>query len=127
MSMTNKTAKDVLAALENLVVATVGIDSGHVKHAREVAEKALDAAAGFSPRKWKAVVSLLHFHGEKRAEVSPADRKALDAMAWRLQDGYGVQGYTPVQGWDWSGIRDSSRRAKTAIIAGAESILGRIF
>lgn len=29
-------------------------------------------------------------------------------IAWDLQDGYGVAGYTPAQGWDWSGIRDSS-------------------
>jgi|GEM_PF-3911354 len=30
---------------------------------------------------------------------------------WKLQDGYGKPGYTPVQGWDWSGIRDSSPKA----------------
>lgn len=31
--------------------------------------------------------------------------------AWLLQDGYGTPGFTPPQGWDWSGIRDSSPRA----------------
>jgi hypothetical protein len=27
---------------------------------------------------------------------------------WDLQDGYGIKGYKPSQGADWSGIRDSS-------------------
>lgn len=30
---------------------------------------------------------------------------------WKFQDGYGEVGYTPSQGWDWSGIRDSSDEA----------------
>jgi hypothetical protein len=34
------------------------------------------------------------------------------ARIWDEQDGYGEAGYTPVQGWDWSGIRDSSDEAK---------------
>lgn len=31
--------------------------------------------------------------------------------AWKHQDGYGVEGFVPAQGWDWSGIRDSSPAA----------------
>jgi hypothetical protein len=30
---------------------------------------------------------------------------------WALQDGYGEPGCMPPQGWDWSGIRDSSPAA----------------
>lgn len=30
---------------------------------------------------------------------------------WDLQDGYGEPGVEPPQGWDWSGIRDSSPAA----------------
>lgn len=30
---------------------------------------------------------------------------------WELQDGYGEPGVMPPQGWDWSGIRDSSPAA----------------
>lgn len=30
---------------------------------------------------------------------------------WKLSDGYGSPGYMPVQGHDWSGIRDSSEEA----------------
>lgn len=29
-------------------------------------------------------------------------------VIWSLQDGYGDCGGTPIQGYDWSGIRDSS-------------------
>lgn len=36
--------------------------------------------------------------------------KFLDET-WALQDGYGIQGMSPVQGWDWSGIRDSTPSA----------------
>lgn len=32
-------------------------------------------------------------------------------MIWSEQDGYGAAGFTPAQGWDWSGIRDSSPAA----------------
>jgi len=38
-------------------------------------------------------------------------RKQQDAVVdavWALQDGYGVAGFTPAQGFDWSGIRDST-------------------
>ena len=36
---------------------------------------------------------------------------------WELQDGYGEQGWTPEQGWDWSGIRDSSPEAIEQMLA----------
>mgnify|MGYP001593109546 CR=1 FL=1 len=35
----------------------------------------------------------------------------IDDAVWSLQDGYGMPGYDPPQGWDWSGIRDSSPEA----------------
>lgn len=34
-----------------------------------------------------------------------------DNKIWKLSDGYGKKGYIPVQGYDWSGIRDSSVEA----------------
>ena len=34
-----------------------------------------------------------------------------DNKIWKLSDGYGNKGYIPVQGHDWSGIRDSSNEA----------------
>ena len=44
------------------------------------------------------------------------DTAAADDI-WDLQDGYGEPGYTPDQGWDWSGIRDSTPEAKTRMLA----------
>lgn len=43
----------------------------------------------------------------------------LDAI-WANQDGYGIPGYTPPQGHDWSGIRDSSDEGLCAMWAAIE-------
>lgn len=50
---------------------------------------------------------------------SAADR----ALIWSIQDGYGEAGYTPPQGFDWSGIRDSSPEATRAMY---EALIGGI-
>lgn len=34
-----------------------------------------------------------------------------DSKIWKLSNGYGEKGYIPCQGYDWSGIRDSSEDA----------------
>lgn len=39
------------------------------------------------------------------------DTKIMEAI-WNIQDGYGEPGFMPGQGWDWSGIRDSSELAQ---------------
>ena len=36
---------------------------------------------------------------------------------WSLQDGYGEAGYMPSQGYDWSGVRDSTIGAVEAMYA----------
>ena len=48
------------------------------------------------------------------------------ALIWSLQDGYGVAGYTPPQGHDWSGIRDSSPEATRAIYEGLIGGIGPV-
>lgn len=45
---------------------------------------------------------------------------------WKLQDGYGSVGYVPVQGYDWSGIRDSSPAALLAMFQKFEHLLNDI-
>lgn len=42
---------------------------------------------------------------------------------WALQDGYGESGCTPPQGYDWSGIRDSSPGARRAMFLAAKQHL----
>jgi hypothetical protein len=59
----------------------------------------------------KLVGEYCHFNGSKRASLPEMARNAMDKAVWKLQNGYGEPGYTPVQGWDWSGIRDSSAEA----------------
>jgi len=39
------------------------------------------------------------------------------AELWSMQDGYGVPGFMPEQGYDWSGVRDSSDAAVDAMFA----------
>lgn len=39
----------------------------------------------------------------------------LIEIMWSLQDGYGSPGFVPVQGYDWSGVRDSTPDALRAI------------
>lgn len=52
------------------------------------------------------------FHSEHTpSTASPA---ALD-LIWSLSDGYGEPGFIPSQGYDWSGIRDSSTTAIEAM------------
>lgn len=36
-------------------------------------------------------------------------------VIWALSDGYGEPGYVPEQGYDWSGIRDSTPAAMRAM------------
>lgn len=49
-----------------------------------------------------------------RIDMAMANARAFDAI-WALQDGYGEAGYEPAQGYDWSGIRDSSPEAVAAM------------
>lgn len=51
--------------------------------------------------KFSASRSLLHI------QLAIEKYPILDKKIWAMQDGYGIAGYTPAQGWDWSGIRDS--------------------
>lgn len=49
------------------------------------------------------------------AQSASQTRKVVEHInkrIWALQDGYGCAGFTPVQGWDWSGIRDSTEGAR---------------
>lgn len=53
---------------------------------------------------FEAQWTLLKIHAACEAPL------AAEAI-WANQDGYGAPGTTPAQGWDWSGIRDSSPEA----------------
>ena len=67
------------------------------------------------PMKWEVVWNVFHYG-------TTYERSEL----WKLQDGYGSRGYVPVQGYDWSGIRDSSYAAKLAMFQKFEHLLNDI-
>ena len=56
------------------------------------------------------------------AQETPGGHPAI----WALQDGYGAPGSTPIQGYDWSGIRDSSPDAIAAMFAKAKELLALV-
>ena len=59
---------------------------------------------------WDLVV--IFNHGSRTpTNVSCSIQYEIRRAVWARQDGYGQAGYTPAQGWDWSGIRDSSQEA----------------
>lgn len=59
---------------------------------------------------WDLIVA---FNGLAMEVTSVSKRIRTEVVneTWKHQDGYGAPGQTPVQGWDWSGIRDSSPKA----------------
>lgn len=50
--------------------------------------------------------------------------EGLYELVWLLQDGYGEPGFTPPQGWDWSGIRDSSPDAIRSMVDLVSGVFG---
>lgn len=57
-------------------------------------------------------------HREMMREIHEAWQNGSDFAAdliWALSDGYGEPGFVPTQGYDWSGIRDSSTAAIEAM------------
>lgn len=57
------------------------------------------------------VMKYAHYSSELRKFLTEEQRKIIDRICWEEQDGYGIRGHTPIQGWDWSGIRDSTPSA----------------
>lgn len=72
------------------------------------------------------LVCLFNHGGTVVLDIPENVQKAIFQKTWSLQDGYGVAGYTPVQGWDWSGIRDSSDTAKVRMGAAILAILASL-
>ncbi len=63
---------------------------------------------------WDLIVDACHW-GHKIASLNRLARAELYSIVWAESDGYGPKGYIPDQGYDWSGVRDSSDAAKKAM------------
>lgn len=67
---------------------------------------------------WDLVVLACH-HSRKAVSLSESERDSLYRAVYSRSDGYGEPGYIPVQGYDWSGVRDSSLQAQEAMVRAA--------
>ena len=70
------------------------------------------------------LIFAVNWHGVEN-DLSQALRIALRGECWRKQNGYGKRGYTPPQGWDWSGIRDSTTYAQGEMAKSLRTILAK--
>jgi len=61
---------------------------------------------------WTLVCDFHNIGGVTLIGIPDMLRNKIYEEVWKLQDGYGTPGFMPPQGWDWSGIRDSSAEAK---------------
>lgn len=59
---------------------------------------------------WELVCFVAHYAYSTDLPTPAQDE--LNKVVWELQDGFGEAGFTPPQGWDWSGIRDSSHQTQ---------------
>lgn len=67
------------------------------------------------------------FHGEMMKDIAavykgPDATEAILLAIYAQSDGYGEVGYVPDQGYDWSGIRDSSPAAVERMWAAARGV-----
>jgi len=68
---------------------------------------------------------IVHYYvrGEGHEMLPKKDKVSILNETWAIQDGYGEPGYVPSQGWDWSGIRDSSDQAMRLMAAAVLKII----
>jgi hypothetical protein len=81
----------------------------------------VDPSPGPSEADWRLACRWVR--GDLHDTLDPERQTAILEETWRLQDGYGAPGATPPQGWDWSGIRDSSDAAKGRIVGLVRAML----
>jgi hypothetical protein len=70
---------------------------------------------------WALIVYAIRGPGYDSLPSFAQNRMLIET--WRHTDAYGEVGLVPPQGWDWSGIRDSSREALAKIAQAARGVL----
>jgi hypothetical protein len=70
------------------------------------------------------VCALCHWHHVVHNLTKQQMNDAYRAV-WAQSDGYGERGYIPTQGYDWSGIRDSSEESQKDMAAAARAYLAK--
>ncbi len=74
---------------------------------------------------WDLVLVLAHW-SNKPLDVPYPVQHRLYKLIWAETDAYGPKGYIPPQGYDWSGIRDSTPAAVVAMAKAARAELLRM-
>lgn len=70
---------------------------------------------------WNLVCILMHHSYEP--DLSRTVFNTVYKALYSLNDAYGPRGHIPAQGYDWSGIRDSSEAARKEMAISARKIL----
>lgn len=65
-------------------------------------------------------------HWDYEPQLPEKQFEGLYRSVYAQSDGYGVPGYVPPQGYDWSGVRDSSEEGKKNMAAAARNYLASI-
>jgi len=75
---------------------------------------------------WALIVAVC-YHGNEPLNITRGMASQLYRGVYARQDGYGSKGYVPAQGYDWSGIRDSSPEAKAEMANYLREQLGGMY
>jgi hypothetical protein len=73
---------------------------------------------------WGLVCKACH-HSYQITNLTASERSVLYRLIYAKSDGYGETGHIPCQGYDWSGIRDSSPQAQADMAQAARDYLER--
>lgn len=71
---------------------------------------------------WELVCILAHYNFTVKS-LSKDAKNNVYLLIWTETDAYGPKGFIPAQGYDWSGIRDSSDSAKMLMAEKARKFL----
>lgn len=63
---------------------------------------------------WDLIVAV-GLYSRKIVSLNDKQRDFLHRAIYNLNDAYGEVGFVPPQGYDWSGLRDSSEKAQKAM------------
>ena len=74
---------------------------------------------------WELILVSAH-HSYTILNLSEVERSNLYKAVYSCSNGYGEKGYVPVQGYDWSGIRDSSDAAMKEMAEAARDYLEKL-
>lgn len=83
----------------------------------DIMDARFEGESSFDGERWHRFSSWMPLHVIHRVFGASDMPEEASYRIYDLSDGYGEQGYVPPQGYDWSGIRDSSPEAIQQMLA----------